>query len=97
MHYLPCLDTPATEYFNIMEVMNRTLKMKESLKLSGIMCIFDQSNFAKAAETKRRDPSKFKSSVLLLGTFHTIMMYINVISKRFIDAGLRNVLIQSMQ
>ena len=67
----------------------------ESLKLSGIVCVFDQSIFAKAAEIKWMDPSKYKSCVLLLGTFHTIMMYMNVISKRFKDAGLRDVFMQS--
>ena len=95
VHYLPCLDVPATEYSTIMEVMNRAQKKKESLKLSGIVCVFDQSIFAKAAEIKWRDPSKYKNRVLLLGTFHTIMTYMNVISKRFKDTGLRDVLIQS--
>ena len=95
VHYLPCLDASATEYSTIMEVMNRALKMKESWKLSGIVCVFDQSIFAKAAEIKWRDPSKYKTCVLLLGTFHTIMMYMNVISERFNDVGLRDVLIQS--
>ena len=95
VHYLPWLDATATEYSTIMELMNRALKMKESLKLSGIVCVFDQSTFAKAAEIKWRDTFKYKSCVLLLGTFHTIMMYMNVICKRFKDAGLRDVLIQS--
>ena len=95
VHYLPCLDAPVTECSSIMEAMNRALKTKESLKLSGIVCVFDQSIFAKAADMKWRDPFKYKSCVLLLGTFHTIMTYMNVISKRFKDAGLRDVLIQS--
>ena len=95
VHYLPCLDAPVTEYSSIMEVMNRALKTKESLKLSEKVCVFDQSIFAKAAEIKWRDPFKYKSCVLLLGTVHTIMTYMNVISKRFKDAGLRDVLIQS--
>ena len=67
--------------------------MKESLKLTLIVCMFQQSIFAKAAEKKWRDPFKYKSCVLLLGTFHTIMMYMNVISKRFKDTGSRDVLI----
>ena len=83
VHYLPCLDAPAIEYSTIMEVMNRALKMKESLKLSRIVCVFDESIFAKAVEIKWRDLSIYKSSVLLLGTFHTIMMNKNVISKIF--------------
>ena len=50
VHYLPCLDTPATEYAAIIEVMNRALKTKESLKLSEIVCVFELYIFVKAAE-----------------------------------------------
>ena len=50
VHYLPCLDTPATEYAAIIEVMNRALKTKESLKLSEIVCVFELCIFVKAAE-----------------------------------------------
>ena len=31
----------------------------------------------------------------MMGMFHTIMMYMHTLSKRFSDAGLRDVLIQS--
>ena len=31
----------------------------------------------------------------MMGMFHTIMMYIHILSKRFSDASLRDVLIQS--
>ena len=44
----------------IMGVMNRALKMKKPLKLSWIVCVFDQSVFTKKAEIKWRDPSKYK-------------------------------------
>ena len=42
--------TPATEYATIIEVMNRALKTKESLKLSEIVCVFELCIFVKAAE-----------------------------------------------
>ena len=38
---------------------------------------------------------KLKNAVLMLGIFQTIMMYGHILSKRFSDAGLRDVLIQS--
>ena len=72
----------------------QSVEKKESLRLSKIVCILHQSNFAKAVEIKQRDPSKYKSCILLLGTFHTIMMYMNAIRKSFKDARLRDVLIQ---
>lgn len=38
--------------------------------------------------------SKFDEN-LMLGMFHMLMMYLGIIGKRFKDAGLRDVLIQS--
>ena len=52
VHYLDCLDNPATETKTIQEVMERVLKMKDALKISEIVCVFDQSIFAKSAEIK---------------------------------------------
>ena len=66
MHYLDCLDVPATETETIREVMVRVLKMKDTLKISKIVSIFDQSIFAKAAEIKRKKPEKYKDCVLVL-------------------------------
>ena len=34
VHYLDCLDAPATETATIQEVMERTLKMKDALMIS---------------------------------------------------------------
>ena len=75
-----------------MGVMNRALKMKEPLKLSWIVCVFDQSVFTKKAELNGGILLNTSCS-LLLGTLHAIMMYMSVISKRFKDAELRDVLI----
>ena len=41
VHYLDCLDAPATETTTIKEVMERALKMKDALKISEIVCVFE--------------------------------------------------------
>ena len=69
--------------------------MKTSLSLKSIVCVFDQSIFAKAMEIKRKEPKKFQDFFIMLGTFHTIIMFMAVINKRFKDAGLRGLVIQS--
>ena len=38
---------------------------------------------------------KFNVCVLLMGMFHMLMMFMHTLSKRFLAAGLRDVLIQS--
>ena len=95
VHYLDCIDAPATETATIQEVMERALKMKDALKLQEIVCVFDQSIFAKAAEIKWKNPEKYNDCVLVLGAFHMIMSFMSILAKRFGDAGLRDTLVQA--
>ena len=57
--------------------------------------IFDQAIYSKAAEIKWREPEKFANCVLMMGIFHLLMTYMNILSKRFSDAGLCDTLLQS--
>ena len=38
---------------------------------------------------------QFKDFILMLSMFYMVMMYLGIIGKRFKDAGLRDILIQS--
>ena len=93
VQYLDCLDTPATETATIQEVMERALKMKDALKISETVCVFDLSIFAKAAEIKWKSPEKYKDCVLVLGAFRRIMSFMSILAKRFGDAGVRDTLV----
>ena len=75
--------------------MERCLAIKERLKLKSIVCVFDQAIYAKAVEIKWKKMDQFKDCVVILGIFHLLMMYLRIIGKRFKDAGLWNVLVQS--
>lgn len=44
--YLECIYDPATDISTINKVLERALKMKASLNLKSIVCVFDQSIFA---------------------------------------------------
>ena len=57
--------------------------------------VFNEAIYAKAAQTKYNNPEKFKPCVLMLGIFHTLMMYLGIIGKRFGDASLADLLVQS--
>ena len=93
--YLQSIDAPATEMSTIYEILDRCLAIKEKLNLDVIVCVFDQAMYAKAVEIKWKDPIKYKSCIIMLGMFHMLMMYLGIIGKRFKDAGMRDVLIQS--
>ena len=75
--------------------MMRALKIIESLKLNTLVCVFDQAIYSKAIEIKWKEKKKFNNVVLMMGMFHMLMMYMHILSKRFSDAGLRDILIQS--
>ena len=76
-------------------MMLRALKIVSSLNLKSIVCVFDQAIYSKAIELRWKEQEKFSSCVLMMGMFHMLMMYMHILSKRFSDAGVHDVLIQS--
>jgi len=48
--YLPTVNFPAAEMSTVLEIMQRSMCIKESLHLQSICCTFDQALYAKAAE-----------------------------------------------
>ena len=93
--YLDCLDAPATDMSTIYYLLCRSLHIKEQLDLCSLVCVYGQAIFAIAVEMKFKEKEKFKNLVLLKGTFHTLMMFLDVIGHRFEDAGLKDVLVYS--
>ena len=75
--------------------MDRALRIKQ-LNLQSIVCVYDQAIYAKAYQIKCKEPTKFKDIFLMMGTFHIILAFLAIITARFKDAGLSDVVIQSM-
>ena len=67
----------------------------DSLNLLSTVCVFDQAIHPKAVEIKWKEKEKLKNCLIMMGIFYLIMVYMHILSKRFKDAGLRDVLIQS--
>ena len=89
--YLDAINNPATVY----EMMRRVNSITDRLHLQSIVCVLDQAMYAKACEVKFKRKEEFSDVVLFLGTFHTLMMILGVIGKRFGDAGFKDVIIHS--
>ena len=92
--YLPTIDAPATNMSTVHEILVRSLKIKDALHLKSIVLVFDQALYAKATEITWKHPDKFKD-VLRMGMFHTVCTLLSIIGKRFQDAGLRDICIES--
>ena len=45
--YLDCLDAPSTEMSTVYYMMERSLRIKDQLKLKSIVCVYDQAIYAK--------------------------------------------------
>ena len=76
-------------------MMERALKIKEQWEIEKIVCVYDQAIYAKAMEIQLKEPKKFSSLFLMMGTFHVLLMSLGVIGARFKDAGMRDLYIQS--
>ena len=93
--YLPTINAPAAAMSTVNEVLRQTLKIKESLGLKEIVGVFDQILHAKAADITWKHPDKFQPIVLGMGVFHTMCNLLGIIGKRFLDAGLRDLAVES--
>lgn len=69
--YLPTINVPATSMATINEVLNQSLRIMHSFKLTSITCVFDQAIDCKALEIKLKNSDLYKPIVLCLGTFHS--------------------------
>ena len=73
----------------------RSVKIKDVLQLKSIVVVPDQALYAKATEIVWKYPDMFKGLVLRMGAFHTVCTLLSIIGKRFQDAGLRDICIES--
>ena len=93
--YLTTIDAPATDMATVHEVLVQSLKIKNPPKLKSIVLVFDQALYAKATEVQWKQSERFKDIVLKMGVFHTTCTLLSIIGKRFQDADLRDLCVES--
>ena len=93
--YLPTINTPATNMSTVHEVLMHSVKIKDTLQLKSIVVVLDQALYVKATEIVWKYPDIFKGIVLRMGEFHTICTLLSILGKRFQDAGLKDICIES--
>ena len=95
MRYLDGINAPATDISIVYNILERCLKIKEALKLETVVCVFDQAISCKTMEIKWKNSERYSFCLVMLGIFHTVMMFSGVMGMRFADFGLKDLLIQS--
>ena len=93
--YLPMIPASPTRYDTVYTILQRSLSIADDLLLPTITLVFDMAIYIKAQDILWTNNSIFCRTVVLLGEFHTCMTFLAVIGKRFSDAGLFDILIES--
>ena len=77
-------------------MMEKLLKIKSQLNVKSIICVRDQTIYAKAYQINCKEPTKFQDVFLMMGTFHFILTFMSVLVARFKDARLKDIVVQCM-
>ena len=67
----------------------------ESLHLVSIIYVLDQAIHAKACKIKWKERHKFRNCLLIMGIFHMLTNYMGILEKRFYDARMKDILLQT--
>ena len=93
--YLPTINAPATEMSTVNEIIKQTDLLRQMLQLDNIVVVMDQALYSKATEILWKHNDRYQHIIIRLGTFHTILTVLAILGKRFQDAGLRDMCIES--
>ena len=84
-----------TELTTVFEILNQSELIRKELQLETVVVVINQSLYAKATEITWRQRNRFSKILLRMGTFNTICNTLGIIYKRFRDAGLKYICIES--
>ena len=93
--YCPVIEASPTELPTVYTVLQRSLQMADQLGQQDVIVVFDQAIYAKALEVLWQNQQQFQRLVVRIGSFHTICAFLSAIGKRFGDAGLADILMES--
>ena len=95
--YLPPINQFPINHDNVLEMLLQSKAKAEELGLTKTDVVVDQAIYAKAVEIlsnqKYQELKEF--IVLRMGAFHIASNFISVIGKRFKDAGLKDLLVET--
>jgi len=93
--YLPIIDASPTEYDTVCTVLEKSLEIADALKQEEVVVVFDQAIHFKAQQIRWGNKRFSEWVILRLGAFHTSLVMLACIGKRFRDAGLETLVIEA--
>lgn len=95
IYCIPMINAPATELSTVLEIPDQAEQIRQELKLQQIITTMDQAQYAKASEILWKHSDLYKHIIIRMGTFHTILTVLAILGGGFLDAGLRDIYIDS--
>lgn len=95
LYYLPVIEASPTEMSTVNTILKRSVQIYNQLELDHIVLVFEKAIYAKAQQTCWKDDDFTQRKAIRLGEFHTCMSYLSILGKRFGDAGLQDIVIES--
>ncbi|XP_070548281.1 uncharacterized protein [Ptychodera flava] len=93
--YLPVIDASPTDKSTINTVLSTSVDIANKLRLQSVVLNMDLAIYSKAQEIRWQNEEYTQRLILRLGEFHTAMSFLSAIGKRFRDAGLEDIMIES--
>ena len=93
--YCPVIEASPTELDTVYTLLKRSVAMGKKLGQDDIIIEMDQAIYAKAQEIVLQKNREFENVVLRMGSFYVITTFLAVLGKRYADAGLVDILIES--
>lgn len=93
--YCQVIEASPTEMPTVYTILKRSLQMASQLGQQDAIVVVDQPIYAKALEVMWQNKEEFDRLVVRMGAFHIICAFMSAIGKRFGDAGISDVLMES--
>ena len=93
--YCQTIDSSPTNMATVYTLLKRSITMGDQLSQQDIIITFDLAIYAKAVEIIWKNSEEWSRIVPRLGAFHISCCFLAIIGKRFRDAGLTDLLIES--
>lgn len=93
--YLPVIPTSPTQLSTVYVLLQRSIEVADQLDQNSVVIVLDQAIYCKAQEILWKNKEQFSRVVLRMGGFHIALTFLAVIGKRFGDAGLSDILVES--
>ena len=93
--YLPVIDASPVEMATIKTILDRSISIADELGLENMDIVADQAIYCKLQQIRWENEEYSRRLVIRMGEFHTCMAFLACIGKRFGDAGLQDILIES--